>query len=474
MARNHIAKVLSWIAALSCFLLGLTASQAQLLSVVATASPDPVVVSNTLTYSITVTNTSGLTLTNLVITNTLPGPVQYVSSSTTTGAVFLVNSTNPVILLVARLTNNGRLNFTINTRPTALGFQTNLIEIAATNNTLPVTNLTLVSEVTLGVSDFGVGATGPTQTQLVGDQVTYNIGVTNYGPHPAANIVLSNFFGLGATVVSTSGGSIIGSATGTNLSLSVGTLAAAQSAQFSVSLLVTNQGSFQFVSSIFANNYRDTNALNNAVTNSLLVTNALPGVLSVTSVQAAPSVDPQTGLFTHKLTVQNVGATTVGALRVTVTGLSQRHATLPDVLFNAVGTNSGKPFVVASVNLAPGNTMVITLEFFFPTRQPFGGLTFNVIEVPTASTPHTITGSTAISLTRQLPNTDMLLEFPATPGVRYTILYSTDVTFTTPLAAQPSIVAPGDRVQWIDNGPPKTALHPSLAPSRYYRVLRTP
>ena len=67
MARNHIAKVLSWIAALSCFLLGLTASQAQLLSVVATASPDPVVVSNTLTYSITVTNTSGLTLTNLVI-----------------------------------------------------------------------------------------------------------------------------------------------------------------------------------------------------------------------------------------------------------------------------------------------------------------------------------------------------------------------------------------------------------------------
>ncbi|MBI1841277.1 MAG: DUF11 domain-containing protein [Verrucomicrobia bacterium] len=463
-----------WAVALSCLLLWPSAGSAQLIDVTAAASPDPVVISNTLSYSISLTNTSGITLTNLVITNTLAGSVQFLSSSTTTGAVFLVNSTNPVILLISRLTNSGTVSFQINTRPTALGFQTNSIDIAATNNSLPLTNLTLVSEVTLGVSDLGVGATGPAQTQLVGDQATYTIGVTNYGPDPASNIILSNFFGLGATVLSSSGGSIVGGATGTNLALNVGTLAPSQSAQLSVSLQFTNPGPFQFISSVFADSHRDTNSVNDAVTNSVAVTNALPGVMSVVSIQASPTVDKQTGLFTQKLTIQNVGATAVGAVRVTVTGLSQRHATLPDILFNAVGTNAGRPFAVAPVALAPGDSVVVTLEFFFPTRQPFGGLTFDVVESPVVSLGTSSAGSSGISLTRQLPSTDILIEFPATPGSRYTILYSVDVAFTSPQAAQPSVVAPGDRVQWIDSGPPKTAAHPSLVPSRYYRVLLVP
>ncbi len=68
----------------------------------------------------------------------------------------------------------------------------------------------------------------------------------------------------------------------------------------------------------------------------------------------------------------------------------------------------------------------------------------------------------------------MFLEFTTTPGQRYTVFYSPDTSFTNASAAQPTLVAPGDRVQWVDSGPPKTSSPPSNSPARYYRVIATP
>jgi hypothetical protein len=35
-------------------------------------------------------------------------------------------------------------------------------------------------------------------------------------------------------------------------------------------------------------------------------------------------------------------------------------------------------------------------------------------------------------------------------------------------------VAPANRVQWIDDGPPKTVSHPTNAMARFYRVRLNP
>ena len=66
-----------------------------------------------------------------------------------------------------------------------------------------------------------------------------------------------------------------------------------------------------------------------------------------------------------------------------------------------------------------------------------------------------------------------LIEFQSDPGISYRILYSDNVGFTNARAAQPILVAPADRVQWIDDGPPKTISRPTNI-MRFYRAILAP
>jgi len=72
----------------------------------------------------------------------------------------------------------------------------------------------------------------------------------------------------------------------------------------------------------------------------------------------------------------------------------------------------------------------------------------------------------------QLVSGRFLIEFSSTPGTRYAIQYSSDiVTWKT---ANPIITAPANKVQWYDDGPPKTESLPSSVGSRFYRVMVLP
>jgi len=67
-----------------------------------------------------------------------------------------------------------------------------------------------------------------------------------------------------------------------------------------------------------------------------------------------------------------------------------------------------------------------------------------------------------------------LIEFQSIPGASYTVLYRNNSILSNEIAAQPTIVAPADRVQWIDYGPPKTVGPPASVSSRFYRVIQNP
>jgi hypothetical protein len=141
-----------------------------------------------------------------------------------------------------------------------------------------------------------------------------------------------------------------------------------------------------------------------------------------------------------------------------------------------VGTNNGNPYVVYSAPLAPGAFVDLGLEYWIPTRVPINipnsnylaqGVPTNNVTLPPGG------GANAFSITssKQLTNGNFLIVFQSTAGNRYTVLYSADPTFTTNImTAQPSIVAPANWVQWIDDGPPKTISKPTSSPARYYKV----
>jgi PhoPQ-activated pathogenicity-related protein len=67
------------------------------------------------------------------------------------------------------------------------------------------------------------------------------------------------------------------------------------------------------------------------------------------------------------------------------------------------------------------------------------------------------------------PDATILLEFSSEPGRSYFIQYSPDLKNWK--IVQPAIVADGSRVQWTDDGPPRTESTPTSTPTRFYRVV---
>jgi hypothetical protein len=72
----------------------------------------------------------------------------------------------------------------------------------------------------------------------------------------------------------------------------------------------------------------------------------------------------------------------------------------------------------------------------------------------------------------QLNNGRFLLEFVTQSNCTYYIQYSTNLSsgFKT---AIPAITASGNRIQWLDDGPPKTESKPGMIGQRFYRVFES-
>lgn len=67
----------------------------------------------------------------------------------------------------------------------------------------------------------------------------------------------------------------------------------------------------------------------------------------------------------------------------------------------------------------------------------------------------------------------ILIEFDSIPGKIYEVQYSDD-EMKTWKSANPTVTAPANRFQWIDDGPPKTDAVPQNHVMRVYRVFVLP
>ncbi len=135
-------------------------------------------------------------------------------------------------------------------------------------------------------------------------------------------------------------------------------------------------------------------------------------------------------------------------------------------------TNPALPFAQIN-NLLPGTSNTVTLEFYVtdhrtvPTPVYSLYLSDPLLRAPPAYfvVPVTLVGS-------RFTNGTYLVEFNTQPGLSYYVQYADTMSNLTanPLTALPAIGGTGGRVQWIDNGPPKTLSAPTNA-ERFYRVL---
>jgi hypothetical protein len=188
-----------------------------------------------------------------------------------------------------------------------------------------------------------------------------------------------------------------------------------------------------------------------------------PGGQSRLTVVDPMRFNRQSGLFQEVVRVTNPNSTPLPAVRVLIQGLP------PDVqVFNASGQSDGVPYVQVNRTLPSCEHADVTIEYYarnaqVPTR------TFAV--EPTTLLPQSNPSGT-LQLTssgRLLPDRTFLLEFDSLTNGTYFVQYGDDlVSWKT---AVPSIRSRGGRVQWIDNGPPRTDSSPATQARRFYRLL---
>lgn len=299
--------------------------------------------------------------------------------------------------------------------------------------------------------------------------MTYVVTATNSGPAAAASVFLTNTLPPGVVLksVSNQGYTVVSS----NLIYNLGTLANGGSTDFLFTIQPTNvDTNLTLTASIGSTNVLDPNPTNNSTSTNVPVIAYLPGQL-VAVTNSPQSIDFANGSMDQSILLSNAGTNDVPAVRVVVTGLTNR-------LFNAVGTNNGSPFVYYSRSLAAGQSVSLLLQYFPRGLFPFSNGQLHPFAVPVPNlTPPTATGvSTNLSISRigKLNNGWMFIEWPAITNRTYTVVYSDNVLFSNAMIAPPSIVAPANRIQWIDYGPPATVSAPTNASSRFYRVLQNP
>ena len=461
-------KVLGRLRFLFLFLPGLLAggrAGAQLFGLSVSNSPAPVFPGEMFSYTINVTNLGAIG--DVAVTNFLPPAVGFVSGSSSFALATISSSPGLVVFdLGPAFTAPLSATLTLNVVATNFGPLTNIVTVGLQGvaNFLAATNITFVMNPS---TSLGLGITPPSVAVVANDWMTYSVSVTNTGSNAANNVVVANALPPGVGLTPANPASPPFTFSNNVMVFNLGTFPPGASQTLFFSVQPTNTGASNNIILPFIAGAGASNATNVTVTNDITI---LPFDTSqlVAVNFSAMTYDPQNALLEQTLQLSNIGTNQVAAARVIVSGLT-------NVLYNAVGTNNGNPFVQYGNALPPGQSVLLLMQYFVPTRLPI-----TVANSSYAAVPVTLPNLTpppgapfSITLVTNIPGKGLLIEFQSIPNRSYTVLYSDNPAMTNSLQAQPSIVAQADRTQWIDNGPPNT-ISPPTNGMRFYSVLLNP
>jgi len=185
-------------------------------------------------------------------------------------------------------------------------------------------------------------------------------------------------------------------------------------------------------------------------------------------VVAAMHFNPQTGLFEQTVRVFNPTSSEFQAVRVYIGNLATNVT-----VYNRSGITNGVPYVQSANRVLPGSYVDLLIEYYVPTRvAPNPTLVAQLVPLSGGGIGSVVGNGQNIERGVMLPNSTFLLEFSTVAGRTYYIQYSSNLV--TWLTAQQPITGNGSRVQWIDNGQPKTDSPPAAQSARYYRLMLLP
>jgi hypothetical protein len=193
----------------------------------------------------------------------------------------------------------------------------------------------------------------------------------------------------------------------------------------------------------------------------------------------APVLNRQTGYLVQSADIANIGPEALADVRLVVTGLTNDTRGVQVSLVTSVGPVGTPPN--PSIFLGPlasyGGPRRFTLEYYVSDGLASSlGRPGYVAEGSTLYGVTTPEGRRSIVPTLQVVPAGVVLEFPTLTNFSYYVRYSDSLTnfsaqntnSTEILTASPAFRGNGRRVQWLDNGPPRTQAVPT---NRFYRIL---
>ena len=258
-------------------------------------APSQVDLGDSLTYNITLSNDGQGSLTNIVVTDTLPDGVSLASApGATSGAAV------PIQWNIARLDAGDSQSFTVNATAQSAGDQTNSVAVtSAEGATASVQAVTKVVS-----SNVSVAKSVDASEVVLGESLTYIITVTNNGDGDATNVQVVDIIPDGLTVTTSNPTAETNEAG--NLLWTIASLPAGQSASFTVSGDTNSAGIITNVSQV-----TDRGQTLNAQVQSTALT---PGISLAKTGNAAVYIG---GERTYTITATNSGEAPLTGITIT-------------------------------------------------------------------------------------------------------------------------------------------------------------
>src|SRR5208282_1817519 len=219
------------------------------------SGPAFVSATSNLTYTISVTNFGPSSAGGVVVTDSLPANVTFVSASGNG-----INGGGIVNWSLGTLANGQVSNVTVTVTASTSGSLTNVASVSASTADPNLTNnvtLPVITTVT-PVADVGIGKSAAAVVSATSNLV-YTISVTNFGPSSAGGVVVTDALPANVTFVGASGG---GANNAGVVNWSLGTLTSGQVSNVTVTVTAPASGSLTNVASVSAST-ADPNLTNN-------------------------------------------------------------------------------------------------------------------------------------------------------------------------------------------------------------------
>ena len=168
------------------------------LSLTKSDSPDPVIAGTNLTYTLVVTNGGTNDATEVTLTDTLPGSVNFVSATPNQGTCG--ESGGVVTCEFGEVDNGNTAMVDIVVIPNTEGLITNTATVTADEGDPDTNNNTVMEDTTINPSaDVTISISDSPDPVLAGNTLTYRTTVGNNGPSDASTVTLTQTLPAGVT-----------------------------------------------------------------------------------------------------------------------------------------------------------------------------------------------------------------------------------------------------------------------------------